>query len=65
MPPCISEMVLLQILKSPPSLVSKPDALCNALMGAAVSLGGGQMFLQHPSMNATCCAHCKGEIQDL
>lgn len=47
------------------TLASKPDTACNAVMGAAFSIGGGQMFLQHPTSHATCCAHCKGEVQDI
>jgi len=60
-----AESDALQILKNPVTLVNKADVLCNALVGAAMSLGGGQMFLQHPSIHATCCAHCKGEIEDI
>ncbi|XP_017772073.1 PREDICTED: golgin-45 [Nicrophorus vespilloides] len=54
-----------RILKNQVSLTYKPDAVCNALMGAAMSLSGGQMYLQHPTMHATCCKHCTGEIHDI
>lgn len=53
------------MLKNPITLTSKPDAICNAVMGAAMSLGAGQIYLQHPLSHATCCAHCKGEVQEI
>lgn len=57
--------ICLQLLKNPISLTSKPDAICNAVMGAAMSLSAGQIYLQHPLSHAACCAHCKGEVQDI
>ncbi|KAF5289190.1 hypothetical protein FQR65_LT00076 [Abscondita terminalis] len=60
-----AETEALQCLNNPVVMVNKPDLLCNALVGAAMSVGGGQMFLQHPSFQATCCAHCKGEVEDI
>ncbi|KAF5283622.1 hypothetical protein FQA39_LY17271 [Lamprigera yunnana] len=59
------EKEALQNIENPVVMVNKPDLLCNALVGAAISVGGGQMFLQHPSFHATCCAHCKGEVEDI
>lgn len=59
-----AESSALFILKNPVVVADKPD-ICNAVMGAAVAVGGGQMFLQHPEKHATCCAHCKGEIKNI
>ncbi|GJQ77651.1 hypothetical protein Trydic_g12779 [Trypoxylus dichotomus] len=56
-----AESCALQLLKNPVNLSSKPDAICNAVMGAAMSLSAGQIYLQHPLSHAACCAHCKGE----
>lgn len=60
-----AETEALHSLTNPVAMVNKPDLLCNALVGAAMSVGGGQMFLQHPTFQATCCAHCKGEVEDI
>ncbi|KAJ8952987.1 hypothetical protein NQ318_015347 [Aromia moschata] len=60
----VTERNALKLLQHPVSVTSKQDALCNAVMGAAVSLGGKQMFLQHPSIHG-CCPHCKGDMQNI
>ncbi|KAI4460084.1 basic leucine zipper nuclear factor 1 blzf1 protein [Holotrichia oblita] len=60
-----AESCAVQLLKNPITLTSKPDAICNAVMGAAMSLSAGQIYLQHPLSHAACCAHCKGEVQDI
>lgn len=59
-----AEAHALYMLKNPVIISDRPD-ICNAVMGAAVATGGGQMFLQHPERHATCCAHCKGEVKDI
>lgn len=60
-----AERLAHQLLSNPVSLPNKPDAVCNAVMGAAMSLSSGQLYLQHPTLHATCCAHCKGEVQEV
>ncbi|XP_018326103.1 golgin-45 [Agrilus planipennis] len=52
-------------LENPVIPTSKPDLICNALLGAALSIGQGQMYLQYPSTRATCCSHCKGTMEDI
>lgn len=59
-----AESCVLHILKNPVVIADRPD-ICNAVMGAAVAVGGGQLFLQHPEKKATCCSHCKGEIKQI
>ncbi|XP_065170398.1 golgin-45 isoform X1 [Atheta coriaria] len=59
------ENMAVKILKNPVKLFSKPDEVCNALVGAAMSITSGQMYLQHPATQATCCKHCKGEIHNI
>ncbi|KAK3924495.1 Golgin-45, partial [Frankliniella fusca] len=56
-----TEKVALQLLQQPITalLSGGPDAACNAVMGAALALGGSQLFPQNP--NLACCAHCSGE----
>ncbi|KAK5649290.1 hypothetical protein RI129_000319 [Pyrocoelia pectoralis] len=54
----------LKNLQNPITKVNKPDLLCNALVGAAMSVGGGQMYLQHPTI-CTTCFNCKGEVEDV
>lgn len=60
-----SEKVALQLLQQPVTalLSGGPDAACNAVMGAAMALGGSQMFPQTPRF--TCCAHCSGEVKQM
>lgn len=58
------ESIAIHILKNPMVISDRPD-ICKAVMGAANAIGGGQMFLQHPEMQATCCAHCKGEVENI
>ncbi|KAJ8937444.1 hypothetical protein NQ314_011833 [Rhamnusium bicolor] len=60
----VAEKAALKLLQNPVMITTKQDALCNAVMGAATSQGGKQMFLQHPSMHA-CCSHCKGDVQNI
>lgn len=60
-----AERLAYNLLSNPVSLPNKPDAICNAVMGAAMSLSSGQLYLQHPTLHATCCAHCRGEVQDV
>ncbi|KAJ8918154.1 hypothetical protein NQ315_011611 [Exocentrus adspersus] len=57
----VAERTAIKLLQNPVTVTHKQDVLCNAVMGAATSLGGRQMYLQHPSMHA-CCSHCKGEV---
>lgn len=54
----------LKNLQNPMTKVNKPDLLCNALVGAALSVGGGQIYLQHPSI-CTTCSNCKGEVDNV
>ncbi|XP_022919698.2 golgin-45 [Onthophagus taurus] len=58
----MGELKSIQLLKNPVSLNSKPDAICNAVMGAAFSMGSGQKYLNN---QVKCCAHCKGDVQDI
>jgi hypothetical protein len=52
-------IISFQLLANPmPLLLS--DAACNAVMGAAVAVGG-QMLIR-PSIPA-CCGHCSGEMK--
>ncbi|XP_018580172.1 golgin-45 [Anoplophora glabripennis] len=60
----VAEKTAIKLLQNPVTITNKQDALCNAVMGAATSLGGRQMFLQHPSLHA-CCSHCKGEVLNI
>lgn len=64
MPHTPAEAHAFHILKNPVIVSDRPD-ICNAVMGAAIAIGGGQMFLQHPESHATCCAHCRGEVKDI
>lgn len=57
-----AEFNAMNILKNPVAISDCPD-ICNAVVGAANAIGGGQMFLQHPEVHATCCAHCKGQVE--
>ncbi|XP_034250204.1 golgin-45 isoform X2 [Thrips palmi] len=60
-----TEKVALQLLQQPVTalLAGGPDAACNAVMGAAMALGGSQLFPQAPRF--ACCAHCSGEIKQM
>lgn len=60
-----TEKVALQLLQQPITalLSGGPDAACNAVMGAALALGGSHMFPQNPKF--VCCAHCSGEVKQL
>lgn len=60
-----TEKMAYKLLSNPVSLPNKPDAICNAVMGAAMSLSSGQLYLQHPALHATCCSHCRGEVQEV
>ncbi|CAH1119254.1 unnamed protein product [Phaedon cochleariae] len=62
--PTLAEKTAHKLLQNPVSVSNKQDDLCNAVMGAANSFGGKQLFLQYPSISS-CCAHCKGEIQNI
>ncbi|CAH1109571.1 unnamed protein product [Psylliodes chrysocephalus] len=53
-----------RLLNNPVTISSKPDVLCNAVIGAATSISNEQMFLQYPSLHP-CCAHCTGNIQNI
>ncbi|GLV40257.1 uncharacterized protein CBL_07147 [Carabus blaptoides fortunei] len=59
------ENVALHAIRHPVVLSDRPDMICNAVVGAAIAVGKGQMFLQHPTDHATCCAHCNGEIKEI
>lgn len=60
-----TEKIALQLLQQPITalLAGGPDAACNAVMGAAMALGGSQLFPQTPRF--ACCAHCSGEVKQL
>ncbi|RZC33781.1 golgin-45 [Asbolus verrucosus] len=60
-----SEKIGMRLLQNPVTISSKQDAVCKALMGNAMLLGGEQMYLKYPSNQATCCAHCTGEIKNI
>lgn len=59
------ESAALYAIRQPVVLSERPDMICNAVVGAAIAVGKGQMFLQHPTEHATCCAHCKGDIKEI
>ncbi|XP_066156251.1 golgin-45 [Euwallacea fornicatus] len=60
-----NEKLAVKVLKNPVSLMSQ-DMICNALVGAAHSLSASseQKFMQN-SLLHPCCAHCKGDVQDI
>lgn len=60
-----TEKLALQLVQQPVSalLAGGPDAACNAVMGAALALGGTQLFPHTP--NFSCCSHCSGEVKQL
>ncbi|XP_056634552.1 golgin-45 [Diorhabda sublineata] len=62
--PTVAEKTAERLLNNPISISNKPDLLCNAVIGAASSLGNEQMFLQYPSLHS-CCSHCTGELQTI
>lgn len=61
----LAEKTAEQLLMSPKLLMSgRQDVACNAVMGAAVAIGG-QIFLPRSDSNITCCPHCSGEIKQI
>lgn len=59
------ELLALLALRNPVVLSDKPDVVYNAVMGAAMQMGKGQLFLQHTEDHAACCSHCKGEVKNV
>nr|XP_023026428.1 golgin-45-like [Leptinotarsa decemlineata] len=57
-----AEKAAYRLIQNPVSISTKQDLLCNAVMGAASSLGGNQSF--HQQMGS-CCSHCKGDVQNI
>lgn len=62
--PTVAEKTAERLLNNPIMVSNKPDLLCNAVIGAASSMGNEQMFLQYPSLHS-CCSHCTGELQNI
>ncbi|XP_044262240.1 golgin-45 [Tribolium madens] len=60
-----AERNAMKLLQNPVTISNKQDAICNALMGTAMSLSGEQVYLKHPSNQASCCPHCTGEIKNI
>lgn len=48
--------------QNPILLSGRPDAACNAVMGAAVAIGGPIIHGYNPLI-PTCCSHCSGEVK--
>lgn len=54
-----------QLLMNPNVLLSgRQDAVCTAVMGAAVAVGG-KMFFPKSNSNIACCPHCSGEVKQV
>ncbi|EFA12552.1 golgin-45 [Tribolium castaneum] len=60
-----AERSAMKLLQNPVTISNKQDAICNALMGTAMSLSGEQVYLKHPSSQASCCPHCTGEVKNI
>ncbi|KAJ3640904.1 hypothetical protein Zmor_001844 [Zophobas morio] len=58
------ETTAMKLLQNPVTISNKQDAICNALMGTALSLSGEQIYLKSPGQ-ASCCPHCTGEIKNI
>lgn len=62
----IAEKTLIKLSQNPVKISGQQEAVCNAVLGAATTISG-QMYLQQPTLygHGMCCAHCKGEIQNI
>nr|CAI5827602.1 unnamed protein product [Callosobruchus analis] len=61
--PTVAEKKAEKLLQNPVTVTNKQDVLCSAVMGAATSLERDQMNQEICIHN--CCAHCKGDIQNI
>ncbi|VEN44098.1 unnamed protein product [Callosobruchus maculatus] len=61
--PTVAERKAEKLLQNPVTVTNKQDILCSAVMGAATSLERDQ--LNQDICIHNCCAHCKGDIQNI